>query len=285
MALLSLSEKSRGWTLFPERRGEDAAGGADTASEPQAGAAWHTDRAVRLATRAGVVRVHRDHGRRTHAHLDGHQRGKRRARVALIDIGFRRGHGRHHPGVRGGALLQPRQRGRGRPAVRWALTANGIIYLAHPLAWYARRAGNSAAAWSLIMAFAPGRGVHGPRRDGRHEPDSEQLHRGSTSARSTGSRARSPTSRGRRARVRGRAHRGWCTPRGQPSWRAKRRRRTVEGGGSGSGSNAMSRRRMPPTWWPVALLSTCFASLLSRMAAKMPRSLDAPRGRRRGKSM
>ena len=25
-------------------------------------------------------------------------------------------------------------------AVRWALTANRIIYLAHPLAWYARRA-------------------------------------------------------------------------------------------------------------------------------------------------
>ena len=38
---------------------------------------------------------------------------------------------------------------------------------------------------------------------------------------------------------------------------------------------------VPPTWWPFALLSTCFF-LLSRMAAKMPRSLDAPRGEEEG---
>ena len=162
-------------------------------------------------------------------------------------------------------------------AVRWALTANGIIYLAHPLAWYARRAGNSAATWSLVVTFALGRGCMGPVVMGGVSlilnNSAPRKHLGAVNgfagAFTNVARAAAPVFAG--ALTAGMVHAA----------------RTLTGDGAGDGDRRKNgfeydvAEAVPPTWWPFALLSTCFF-LLSRMAAKMPRSLDAPRGEEEG---
>jgi hypothetical protein len=162
-------------------------------------------------------------------------------------------------------------------AVRWALTANGIIYLSHPLAWYAERAGNGALTWTLVVAFALGRGCMGPIVMGGVSlilnNSAPRKHLGAVNgfagAFTNVARAAAPVFAG--ALTAGMVHAA----------------RTLTGDGAGEGDRRKNgfeydvAEAVPPTWWPFALLSTCFF-LLSRMAAKMPRSLDAPRAEEEG---
>ena len=162
-------------------------------------------------------------------------------------------------------------------AVRWALTANGVIYLSHPLAWYAERAGHGAATWTLVVAFALGRGCMGPIVMGGVSlilnNSAPRKHLGAVNGFAgtftNVARAAAPVFAG--ALTAGMVHAA----------------RTLTGDGAGAGEDRKNgfeydvAEAVPPTWWPFALLSTCFF-LLSRMAAKMPRSLDAPRGEEEG---
>jgi len=114
-------------------------------------------------------------------------------------------------------------------AVRWALTANGIIYLSHPLAWYAERAGQRRVDVDAGGGVCARTRVHGPHRDGRREFDSEQLRAPETPRR--GQRVRGGVHQrreGRRARVRGRAHRRDGARREDAHGRRRRRRRPPE---------------------------------------------------------
>ena len=261
----------------PER---DAAESADTENaDTQASAAWHTDRAVRLATHAQVwcafIVI-------TGAELTPIWMATSVANGGLgfsaIDIGA-------FGGVMGviilvfaATLFSNLANAVGvTTAVRWALTANGIIYLAHPLAWYARRAGNSAATWSLVVTFALGRGCMGPVVMGGVSlilnNSAPRKHLGAVNGFAgtftNVARAAAPVFAG--ALTAGMVHAA----------------RTLTGDGAGDGDRRKNgfeydvAEAVPPTWWPFALLSTCFF-LLSRMAAKMPRSLDAPRGEEEG---
>ena len=261
----------------PER---DAAESADTENaDTQASAAWHTDRAVRLATHAQVwcafIVI-------TGAELTPIWMATSVANGGLgfsaIDIGA-------FGGVMGviilvfaATLFSNLANAVGvTTAVRWALTANGIIYLAHPLAWYARRAGNSAATWSLVVTFALGRGCMGPVVMGGVSlilnNSAPRKHLGAVNGFAgtftNVARAAAPVFAG--ALTAGMVHAA----------------RTLTGDGAGAGEDRKNgfeydvAEAVPPTWWPFALLSTCFF-LLSRMAAKMPRSLDAPRGEEEG---
>jgi hypothetical protein len=166
-------------------------------------------------------------------------------------------------------------------AVRWALTANGIIYLAHPLAWYARRAGNAAATWSLVVAFALGRGCMGPVVMGGVSlilnNSAPRKHLGAVNGFAgtftNVARAAAPVFAG--ALTAGMVH-------AARTFAGDRNGDEEPSGDDGSdGFEHDVAEAVPPTWWPFALLSTCFF-LLSRMAAKMPRSLDAPRGEEEG---
>lgn len=274
------SRMDRSSRSVPERDAESA----DTENaDTKASAAWHTDRAVRLATHAQVwcafIVI-------TGAELTPIWMATSVANGGLgfsaVDIGA-------FGGVMGiiilvfaATLFSNLANAFGvTTAVRWALTANGIIYLAHPLAWYARRAGNAAATWSLVVAFALGRGCMGPVVMGGVSlilnNSAPRKHLGAVNGFAgtftNVARAAAPVFAG--ALTAGMVHAA----------------RTFAGDGNGDettsgddGSDGFERdvaEAVPPTWWPFALLSTCFF-LLSRMAAKMPRSLDAPRGEEEG---
>ena len=243
--------------------------------------AWHTDRAVRLATHAQVwcafIVI-------TGAELTPIWMATSVANGGLgfsaVDIGV-------FGGVMGiiilvfaATLFSNLANAFGvTTAVRWALTANGIIYLSHPLAWYAERAGNAALTWTMVLAFAFGRGCMGPIVMGGVSlilnNSAPRKHLGAVNgfagAFTNVARAAAPVFAG--ALTAGMVHAA----------------RTLTGDKNGAGDG--DRRKngfeydiaeaVPPTWWPFALLSTCFF-LLSRMAAKMPRSLDQPRGEEEG---
>ena len=279
------SRMDRSSRSVPERDAESAdAESADTENaDTKASAAWHTDRAVRLATHAQVwcafIVI-------TGAELTPIWMATSVANGGLgfsaIDIGA-------FGGVMGviilvfaATLFSNLANAVGvTTAVRWALTANGIIYLAHPLAWYARRAGNAAATWSLVVAFALGRGCMGPVVMGGVSlilnNSAPRKHLGAVNGFAgtftNVARAAAPVFAG--ALTAGMVH-------AARTFAGDRNGDEEPSGDDGSdGFEHDVAEAVPPTWWPFALLSTCFF-LLSRMAAKMPRSLDAPRGEEEG---
>jgi MFS family permease len=158
-------------------------------------------------------------------------------------------------------------------AVRWALFANGIVYIAHPLAWYAEKRGYAAITWTLIACFAFVRGCAGPVAMGgvslilNNSAPRNKIGavNGFAGTFTNVARAAAPVVAG--ALVAGMVHATRTLGAGDAKSREK---------GSVGFTEYDVAEALPPTWWPFALLSACFF-LLSRMAAKMPRSLDAPR--------
>ena len=246
---------------------------ADAEPEKEPKAAWHMDRAVRLATHAQVwgafIVI-------TGAELTPIWMATSVANGGLgfdaVDIGA-------FGGVMGviilifaATLFSALADAFGvTTAVRWALAANGVIYLSHPLAWYAERAGYAAASWALVIAFALGRGCAGPVVMGGVSlilnNSAPRKHLGAVNGFAgtftNVARAAAPVFAG--ALAAGMVHAA----------------RTLTGDSRENGLEHKVAETVPPTWWPFALLSTCFF-LMSRMAAKMPRSLDAPRGEEEG---
>ena len=161
-------------------------------------------------------------------------------------------------------------------AVRWALLANGFIYLSHPLAWHAEKAGHEAVTWTMIVLFALGRGCAGPIVMG----GVSLILNNSSPRKSLGAvngfagtftnvaRAAAPVFGG--GLIAAMVH----------------ATRTLVGDGAENAENRNGvefdiAETVPPTWWPFVLLSGCFFGL-SFIAARLPRVLDAPRAEDEG---
>ena len=155
-------------------------------------------------------------------------------------------------------------------SVRAALTANGVVYLAHPLAWYSTRSGDSALTWSLLTTFALARGCAGPIVMGgvslilNNSAPRKSLGKvnGFAGTFTNVARALAPIVGG-----------------GLMAGTVHATRTLVGGGGDGEKKNGFEfslAEAVPPTWWPFVLFSVSFFGL-SALAARLPRVLDAPR--------
>ena len=150
-------------------------------------------------------------------------------------------------------------------SVMWACAANGFIFAAHPLAYYAQETSH-AGTWVLISIFAVGRGCMGPVVMGgvslilNNSAPRDQLGKvnGFAGTFSNLARAGAPIVGG--ALIAGMVH----------------ATRTMVHEEDDGGIEFDVARVFPPTWWPFVCVSLGFFAL-AWQTSSLPRSLDIPR--------
>ena len=150
-------------------------------------------------------------------------------------------------------------------SVMWACVANGFIFAAHPLAYFAQERSH-ALTWFLVSVFAVGRGCMGPVVMGgvslilNNSAPRKQLGKvnGFAGTFSNLARAGAPIVGG--ALIAGMVH---------------ATRETVHKEDDG-GVEFDVARALPPTWWPFVVIAAGFF-VLAWQTSSLPRSLDSPR--------
>ena len=150
-------------------------------------------------------------------------------------------------------------------SVMWACAANGFIFAAHPLAYFAQERSH-ALTWFLVSIFAVGRGCMGPVVMGgvslilNNSSPRKQLGKvnGFAGTFSNLARAGAPIVGG--ALIAGMVH---------------ATRETVHKEDDG-GVEFDVARTFPPTWWPFVVIAAGFFAL-AWQTSSLPRSLDSPR--------
>ena len=150
-------------------------------------------------------------------------------------------------------------------SVTWACAANGFIFAAHPLAYFAQERSH-ALTWFLVSVFAVGRGCMGPVVMGgvslilNNSAPRRQLGKvnGFAGTFSNLARAGAPIVGG--ALIAGMVH---------------ATRETVHKEDDG-GVEFDIARTLPPTWWPFVVIAAGFF-VLAWQTSSLPRSLDNPR--------